>query len=175
VVGVGWLDERKGFDLLIRAHAKVKEEGLFHRVVIVGEGPQRAALESLIAECDVSDSVLLPGFLTNPYAVVARASVFCMPSRFEGWPLALTEAVALGAPIVAADCVAGPREILADGRYGELVEVDSVEQLGDALARHLRNPDVLVEKARLGQASAETFSVVAAARAYLEVFEELVH
>jgi glycosyltransferase involved in cell wall biosynthesis len=174
VVGVGRLSVEKGFDLLIEAHARVLNRGCPHTLVIVGSGNRGAReLERLAATLGVSDSVLLTGFLKNPFPVLAQASLFCLPSRFEGWGLALAEAIVLGVPAIAADCVAGPADVLEHGRYGELVQPDSVDALAAAIERHLRDPEPLKSKARLAQENAESFSVRSRAAAYASFFEEL--
>lgn len=100
-----------------------------HRVLLLGDGPDRAALGRVAQELGLSDTVVFAGFLDNPHAVAFRAALFVLPSRWEGYSLALVEALCLGVPAVAADCVSGPREILEDGKYGRLVPVDDEEAL----------------------------------------------
>jgi glycosyltransferase involved in cell wall biosynthesis len=173
LVALGRLAEEKAYDVLLRAHARARASGLQHSLVIVGEGPERQALETLAAELDVSDTVLMPGFITNPLPIVASASLFCLPSRSEGWARALAEALALGVPVVAANCVSGPAEILQDGRFGSLVPVDSVPALEAAIAGHLRAPELLAAKAKAGQEHARSFSVAACAESYAGIFEEM--
>jgi glycosyltransferase involved in cell wall biosynthesis len=172
VVGVGRLVKQKGYDILIEAHARVRKDGHPHKLVIAGEGPERQSLEALAAHLEVADSVVLPGFLTNPFSVVARASLFCLPSRYEGLPLVVAEALTLGVPVVAANCISGPGEILDGGRYGELVEVESIDALATAIGRHLRSPAELAAKARAAQTHAR-YSIADAAERYAQLFEEL--
>jgi glycosyltransferase involved in cell wall biosynthesis len=172
LLGVGRLTWQKGFDLLIRAHSRVVKRGLSHNLIIVGDG-DREPLERLAAELGVSESVLLPGFLENPFPILARASLFCLPSRYEGWGLVLAEALALGVPVVAADCVSGPSEVTEGGLYGELVQPESVGELEAAIVRHLTDPTILEAKARLASEQAESFSVSNRAAAYASLFEEV--
>lgn len=172
VVGVGRLAEHKGFDLLIEAHARVLAMGLPHHVVIIGEGERRAELEGLARHWDVTGTVLLPGFLQNPFPVVSRAELFCGPSRFEGWGMMLAEALVLGTPVVASD-LAGPVNVLAGGRFGDLIEKESVDALADAMARHLREPARLRGMAAEAAAQPDIFSVASRARAYAPIFEHL--
>lgn len=173
VVGVGRLVKQKGYDLLIEAHAHVRHGGVAHDLVIIGDGPERESLKALAARHQVADSVILPGFLDNPFPVVARADLFCLPSRYEGAPLILREVLAIGRPIIAADCVSGPAEILERGRYGELVEAESVDALTAAINRHLRSPALLVAKGAEAVADAR-YSIVDAAEQYARLFDELV-
>jgi glycosyltransferase involved in cell wall biosynthesis len=156
VVASGRLSRQKGFDLLVRAHARALQEGApAHALLVLGEGPDAQALQALAAELGVSGSVRLAGFQANPSAVVARADLFVLPSRWEGFPLGLVEAVVLGVPVVAADCVSGPAEVLDDGRYGRLVPPQDVPALATALREHLEAPQDLRERAREGAAAAD--------------------
>jgi len=90
-------------------------------------------LEALVRQLGLDQDVHLPGFVDNPYAYMARASVFVLSSKWEGLPTVLVEALYCGAPIVATDCPSGPREILADGQYGQLVPVGDVVALAKAI------------------------------------------
>jgi len=154
VAAVGRLAPQKGFDLLVRAHADVLAAGVPHRVVVLGDGPERERLAALAARLGVADTVALPGFVANPHAAVARAAVLTAPSRWEGYGRTLAEAVALGVPVIAADCPHGPREVLGDGRFGRLVPVEDAAALAGALAAHLRDPADLRERAAAGAAAA---------------------
>lgn len=132
VLGVGRLTEQKDFGTLIRAFALVIKER-DARLIILGEGEERDKLESLVAELNLQSYVLMPGFATNPYAYMARAAVFVLSSKWEGFPNAMLEAIAVGTPIVATDCVAGPADILEDGRYGQLIPVGDHEAMARAI------------------------------------------
>ena len=139
VLGVGRLVPQKNFQLLIEAFARVRAQRPV-RLVILGEGPERPALEALIARHGVQDVVALPGFVQNPYACIARAAVFVLSSDFEGLPTVLIESLALGTPVVATDCETGPREILRGGLHGELVPVGDAQGLAAAMNRALDAP-----------------------------------
>ena len=175
IAASGRLDTQKGLDVLVRAHARALEDGApDHEVVIMGTGPDRESLTDLARELSVADSVRLVGFVDNPHAVVSRADLFVLPSRWEGYPLALVEALVLGTPAIAADCVSGPREILQD-TYGELVPVDDPDALAAAMARHLRRPEPLRARARSAAAAAEeSYDSRRSAERHLAVLEELV-
>jgi glycosyltransferase involved in cell wall biosynthesis len=171
LVSCAELSAGKGHDLLLRALAAVRERGHPARLVILGEGPERAALERLAADLGIADSVQLPGFVANPYPEVLAADLFCLASRFEGLPLVLLEAMALGVPIVATDADGGgPRSMLAGGRLGDLVPPDSVEALTEAIVRHLDQPEALLARAAAGVAHARRFTPATMAAAYQEVF-----
>ena len=164
LVGAGRLTVQKDFATLVRAFARVNAERPA-RLVILGEGRLRGALQKLAGELDVADRLLLPGFAANPYAWMARARLFVLSSAWEGSPNSLTEALALGVPVVATDCPSGPREILAGGRYGPLVPVGDVAALAAAMRATLDDP----LPAAVLRAAVTEYTVAAATRAYLSV------
>jgi glycosyltransferase involved in cell wall biosynthesis len=133
LVAVGRLENQKDYPTMLRAFAQVRR-GEAVRLLILGEGRERPMLEALVEELGLGQDVSLPGFVTNPYAYLARASLFVLSSRWEGLPTVLIEALCCGTPVVSMDCPSGPREILTDGLYGALVPVGDV----GALARAIR-------------------------------------
>jgi glycosyltransferase involved in cell wall biosynthesis len=146
VLGVGSLSARKDFLTLVRAFASLRA-GRDCRLVILGEAAspkkteeQRAALMGLAASLGVAADVDLPGFVANPFAYLARASVFVLSSAFEGLPSVLIEALACGCPVVSTDCPSGPAEILANGRFGALVPVGDDGAMAVAIAATLDRP-----------------------------------
>ncbi|WP_146211023.1 glycosyltransferase [Quadrisphaera granulorum] len=162
VVATGRLAPQKGYDLLLQAHATAVRS-VPHRLRILNDGPDRQALEAQAARLGVSGTVEFAGAIDAPLPEVARADLFCLPSRHEGLPLALIEAVALGVPCLATDSSAGVREVLDSGRTGELVPVEDVPALTEALLRHLRDPAPLRAKASAGLEHVEQFDVAAMA------------
>jgi glycosyltransferase involved in cell wall biosynthesis len=132
VLATGRLTKQKGFDVLIQAFAQVRKQRLAH-LLILGEGEDRPALSSLVKELGIEQDVRLPGFITNPYPYMTNASLFVLSSRFEGLPTVLVEALYCGTRLVATDCPSGPREILKNGLYGQLVPVDNVDCLSRAI------------------------------------------
>jgi glycosyltransferase involved in cell wall biosynthesis len=117
IMAFGRLVNVKNYALLIRAFAR---SALPCRLVIAGEGPERAHLLEVAAELGISDRVLMPGWLSNPYPALRHASVFALTSDVEGFPNALVEALALGVPAVATNCTDGPAEILAGMTVGSV-------------------------------------------------------
>ncbi len=137
ILGVGRLVTAKNFPLLLRAFARVRER-CPARLVILGDGDQRGMLESLAVELGIGEHLVMPGFVDNPYAYMARAKVFVLSSRFEGLPTVLIEALALGLPVVSTDCPSGPSEILQQGRWGTLVPVDDEQALAEGILQALQ-------------------------------------
>lgn len=128
VLSVGRLSPQKDFGTLLRAFARVRERRPA-RLVILGEGPERATLESLVSELGLDEVTALPGWVANPYPWMRHAGAYVLSSRWEGLPSVLIEALYCGVPIVATDCVSGPNEILEGGEHGLLVPVGDVEAL----------------------------------------------
>ncbi len=141
ILGVGRLSPQKDFSTLIRAFHAVRQAHPA-RLLILGEGDERPTLEALVGQLGLGQDVSLPGFVDNPYPYMARAGVFVLSSRWEGLPGVLIEALYCGPAIVATDCPSGPREILADGRYGVLTPVGDANALVEAIEASLdgRNP-----------------------------------
>ena len=165
-VAVGRLSAEKDYATLLRAFARLRK-GRAARLVILGEGPERARLEHLARELELQSCVALPGFCRNPHAAMKRAAGFVLSSRYEGLPNALVEALACGCPAAATDCPSGPNEILANGRWGELVPVGDDAALAAAMARLLDSPP---DRERLRLRGAE-FSASDAVDAYVALIE----
>ena len=138
ILAIGRLTRQKDFATLIRAFALMEDSD--RRLLILGDGEERQALERLVAELSLGGKVDLPGFVKNPYACLARCSLFALSSAWEALPTVLLEALSLGVPVVSTDCPAGPREILHDGKYGRLSPVGDVKSLARAMQDALRGP-----------------------------------
>jgi glycosyltransferase involved in cell wall biosynthesis len=136
ILGVGSLSTVKDFSSLIKAFDQVRKTR-YTRLIILGEGSQRLELEQLVKDLDLAKDVLLPGFLQNPYAYMRRCSLFILSSKFEGLPTVLVEALYCGIPVISTDCPSGPREILADGKYGMLVPVGDIPSMVQAIQNGL--------------------------------------
>jgi glycosyltransferase involved in cell wall biosynthesis len=139
ILGVGRLEKQKDFPSLIRAFAQVQQQRPA-RLMILGEGTDRSQLEALVQELGIASNVALPGFVANPYAYMASSAVFVLSSLYEGLPTVLIEAIAMGTRVVSTDCPSGPEEILANGKYGQLVSVGDVKGLAEAIATTLDKP-----------------------------------
>lgn len=139
VVSVGRLDAGKDFATVIRAFGEVRRRGPA-RLVVLGEGPLRGALEALVRDLKLEGSVHLPGFVANPLAYMAHAQVFAFGSRFEGFARVVVEALACGTPVVSADCPHGPAEILGGGKWGRLVPVGDWRAMAGAVLAAMEDP-----------------------------------
>ncbi len=143
VLAIGRLSYQKGFDILIRAFAKLEDRTI--RLVILGEGPLESDLKRLALALHVAERVMFCGFVSNTPAYLKAASLFVLPSRWEGFSNVLGEALATGTPIVASDCPGSPREVLDDGRLGRLTPVGDPHALAEAIADELDSPSATRE------------------------------
>ena len=170
VLSVGRLSPEKNFALLIRAFAQLPAaSGPQPRLAIIGDGPERDRLRALIDALGLHERVRLLGQRDNPFAYMRRSRVFAFASNFEGFGNVLIEAMACGLPIVCTDCPVGPREILCDGRYGDLVAPGDVDALAAALQRRLCDP----LPAPGAQARALEFTAERSVAQYLALFARL--
>ena len=165
VLGVGRLTKQKDFATLIKALSELRQTRPA-KLVILGEGEERASLQALVDKLGLAQDVDMPGFVDNPFTYMANAAVFVLSSAWEGLPGVLIQALACGCPVVSTDCPSGPSEVLEGGRYGELVPVGDVAAMAAAIFCTLESSlssGVLKDRA-------QAFSVNVSTKAYLEMF-----
>jgi len=127
IVNVGALKSQKNQKLLLDAMRRLKFRDV--SLLIVGDGPERLRLEKMLCDENLNDCVRLLGWVNNSSEIIAAADLFVLSSNFEGYPNVLLEALVVGTPIISTDCDYGPREILADGKYGVLVPTNNLDCL----------------------------------------------
>ena len=164
LLAVGRFHAQKDYPTLLRALSIVRRSSPA-RLLILGEGPLFGEISALRSELGLEDAVLMPGFKSNPYSYMERADLFVLSSRYEALPTVVIEALACGAPIVSTDCRSGPREILSDGAFGDLVPVGDAEALAAAILAALARRH---DKQRLIDRSRD-FSTTEAAQRYLDL------
>jgi glycosyltransferase involved in cell wall biosynthesis len=140
LLAVGRLVPQKGVDVLLHAFARARGRGLTASLLVLGEGPERARLEALVARLDLAGTVHLAGFLPNPHPALRRADLLVLPSRWEGFPNVLLEAHVLETPVLATDCPSGPKRILR-GDAGVLVPPGDPDALARALLQLAADPE----------------------------------
>jgi glycosyltransferase involved in cell wall biosynthesis len=139
ILAVGNLKSQKNYPLLFEAYAAMKK-GDGDRLIVIGEGDLRDALERQVRDLGVEHWVRMPGQRECLEAYYKTADLFVMSSRYEGLPTVLIEALGFGLPVVATDCPSGPREILDNGRFGRLVPMDDCLALARAMEDGLAGP-----------------------------------
>ena len=169
VLAAGRIDPQKDYLTLLRAFSRVRAEREVRLIILGAEGHgcrgYAREIHRLADELRVAKDISFPGFVANPFAYMARASLFVLSSVYEGLPGVLVQALACGCPVVSTDCPSGPGEILEGGRYGPLVSVGDVRAMADAMTRTLDHPlshEVL-------QARGAEFSDDNAVEGYLEL------
>ncbi|HBO70209.1 MAG TPA: hypothetical protein DD658_08815 [Deltaproteobacteria bacterium] len=171
VIGMGRLTPQKGFDLLIRSMTFSRFP---FRLVLIGEGEDQDRLQALSLKLGVTDRVVFTGFQTNPYPSLARAAVFALSSRFEGFPNALVEAMTLGIPCVSTRCPTGPEEIITDGVDGLLVPVEDSRALAGAIDRLLSDEKLRKKIGLAGRERVREFDVPRIMRRFESLIEEAI-
>ena len=162
ILAVGRLALQKDFATLIAALARWPGPRA-PRLIILGKGPQRTALAVQIAAAGLAGRVEMPGHVADVLPYMARADLFVMSSRWEGFPLALVEALGSGVPVVSTHCPGGPGDILEGGRLGRLVPPGDPAALARAMAETLAAPG----DPGMRVAAAQRFSAARAAARYL--------
>jgi glycosyltransferase involved in cell wall biosynthesis len=150
VLSVGRLARQKGIDLLVRAVARLREEVPGLRLAVAGDGPEGPRLERLACELGVERRVRWLGARPEIAGLLSAADLVAVPSRSEGLPYVVLEALALGRPVVAA-AVGGIPELVRDGEEGWLVPPGDVEALAAALASALSAPEEMARRAAAGR------------------------
>jgi glycosyltransferase involved in cell wall biosynthesis len=172
IVAAGRLADAKNYPLLLDAFALVRAR-LSVKLFILGEGEREPALREQVERLGLSASVVFCGFQRNPWRYIARADIFALSSRYEGFGNVLIEAMACGVPVVATSSP-GTREIIKDGVDGLLVDVHEPAALAAALERLLRDDGLRHRMSQEARRRAAAFDVPAIAAAYGQMFTEAV-
>lgn len=167
ILAAGRLSPQKGFDLLIAAFRRVEEKNV--HLLISGEGEQRAMLEEQISTLGLSERIKLIGFRENMQDYYRQAELFILPSRNEGYPNALLEAMSMGAPCIATDCEYGPSEILENGKNGILIRTGNIYQMASAINMVLNDPILKAKIAFNAKRINETNSLANTSAKWLEL------
>jgi glycosyltransferase involved in cell wall biosynthesis len=152
VVALGRLSPEKGFDLLIEAFARVAAKYPTWELRIAGDGVERNNLTALVQRLGMQDRIVFEGWNAQSELILQRSDVFALPSRYEGFPNALLEAMAAGLACVSFDCDSGPRDIIRAGTDGLLVAHEDVAQLAAALDELMSDAPL---RRRLGERARE--------------------
>ncbi len=135
IVAIGRLTKEKGFDLLIEAFARSGLASDSWRLIILGEGEERAALRAQAEVRDIGRSLEMPGHVRGVGPWLQNADIFALSSRYEGFPNALVEALQIGCASISFDCESGPSELIENEKNGLLVPPGDVDALMLGLRR----------------------------------------
>lgn len=141
ISGLGRLGHEKGFDILIEAFAKIKKDFPSHHLIILGEGQERQALEQQIKILNLEGSVHLSGKKSQPFSILRHSGLFVMPSRFEGFPNALCEAMTYGLPVIASDDATQSLSVIRHNENSLVFESENINALAAAMTDILKSPE----------------------------------
>ena len=135
ICSVGRLDEgQKDFNTLINAYANLKVENkISEKLILVGDGPDKEKLKSLVKKLNLENDVIFLGKKSNPYIWMKNSKAFILSSKYEGLPTVLIEALILDVPSISSNCLTGPIEILENGKFGELFNIGNVKELEEKI------------------------------------------
>jgi glycosyltransferase involved in cell wall biosynthesis len=170
IVAAGRLAEAKNYPLLIDAFALLRER-MPASLFILGKGDEESALREMIQVRGLGDVVHLCGFQTNPWKYIARADVFALTSRYEGFGNVVVEAMACGVPVVATSSP-GTRDIVSSGVDGLLVERHEPAAVAEALARVLTDGDLRTRMIETARRNVERYRIESVALTYDRVLTE---
>lgn len=173
VVGLGRLVPQKGFDVLLRGFARAAIAEAGWRVEIAGSGPGLPDLMTLARDLGIDTAVAFPGTVKDSTAFLRRAGIFALTSRFEGFPNALAEAMALGRAVVATDCPTGPRELTLGGTAGRLVPVDDVDAVATALRELAASPLLRRQLGLAARAAMAPYAAAEVVKAWTTLFDSV--
>ena len=162
ILNVGRLTYQKGQDLLIKAFSNINPENW--KLVLVGVGNEKSNYIKLIDELEMNDKIFLVGQKKDISKSYNNAKIFCFPSRFEGFPNALIEAMHMGLACVSADCPTGPSELIDDGENGFLINMDSVEELQEKLQLLINDEQLIQKFSKNGKKIVQNFEVETVAK-----------
>ncbi len=174
VIGaLGRLHEVKGFDVLLRAAALLRDRGVDFRLRLAGDGPELQNLRALRNQLNLGDRVDFCGWLSKPEDFMAGVDLFVVPSRHEAFGLVVVEAMAAGVPVVASD-IKGPRDILSNGKFGALCRGEDPAALAEAMGAVFADWTGALATARQAQAHAlATFSFASGAARLRQAVETI--
>ena len=166
IIGIGRLTEQKDFYTLVDSFSLVTKEKEC-KLIIIGEGPEKNKIETLISERSLEKDVDLIGFQKNPWKYLSKSNLFVLSSLWEGFGNVIVESMYLGVPVISTDCPSGPREILNNGDLGSLVLPGDTESLAKKIIKFLNSPDEFIEKSLRAQKESSNFLPSQIAQEYI--------
>jgi len=140
IVSIGRLEKQKDHKLLIAAFDLIKDK-IKHDLIIIGEGGERDSINKLIVRKKLKDRVKLVGFIEDVWDKYRGSSLFVLPSKFEGFPNVIIEAMANSVPVISTNCPSGPKEIIEDNVNGVLSPIEDKKALSEKILLVLENKE----------------------------------
>lgn len=172
LIALGTLKESKGFDKLVRIHRRLLDDGIFHNIIILGQGPEKGNLLGMINELNIKDSFILLGYNTNPYKYLKNSDMFVCSSVAEGFSTAATESLVLGVPVVTVE-VSGMKEMLGENNEYGIVTENNEDALYEGIKKMLITPGMLEDYAKRAEQRGKVFSTEKTVKAVEDMLLEL--
>ena len=150
-LAVGRLEEQKAYDIILQAFAESDAKRKGWGLTILGDGALKDELVNLAVKLDINDCIDWKGKVNNPFSYYASAKAFLLPSRFEGMPNSLLEAMSMGLPCVISDALQGPAEFVVEGKTGWVVPVGDVKALSSWMTMIMGQSNDVLEIAKQGK------------------------
>ncbi len=173
IISVGRLDDQKGFDILLRSIAIIKNKYRNVKLQIVGEGKERKMLENLAMELNIEQLVAFEGYQNDPFKFLARASIYVCSSRYEGFGLSIAEAMALGLAVVSTR-IDGVSSLIKDYDTGLFANPEDPEDLAKKITFIIENSELRQKISRNGQLFInENFDIKDTTNRYCEIYKKI--
>jgi glycosyltransferase involved in cell wall biosynthesis len=166
LINISRFTDQKDHLTLLKAFNKIHKK-IEVELLIVGYGVNKNKIHNFISKNKLRDKIKVLGFQQNPYKFINKSDVFILTSRFEGLPNVLLESLTLKKFIISSNCPTGPREILANGKFGFLFKIQSYKKLSELILKYANNKDKYKNKIYLGFKSLDRFNLDVNGKKYL--------
>ena len=171
LISVGRLSKEKGYKVIIEALNKLKIKNF--SLTILGDGPERDNLKAMIKDYNLQEKIKLIGFKENTSKYYKKANLFINASHFEGFPNAVVEAISHNLPIICSNSKGGIKEIILNGRGGDLFNVNDANQLLKKITSYYRDPKKLNKKLILSRNNIKKYSISEHIKKYQNIFNNI--
>ena len=170
-ISVGRLSKEKGYDVIIKALNKLKTKNF--SLTILGEGPEKEKLKTMIKNYNLQKKIKLVGFKRNTSKYYKKANLFINASHFEGFPNSVVEAISHNLPVICSNSKGGIKEIILNGKGGDLFKVNDANQLSKKIASYYKDPKKLNKKLILSRNNIKKYSISEHVKKYQNIFDNI--
>lgn len=178
ILAIGSLDRyhHKGFDNLIPMMKPILKSNVEWKIKILGTGDKGLAfLSDLVKKNDLENQIIFTGFINNVSELMQKSSIFILPSRFEGLPMVLIEAMSQGMACIAYNCTTGPSDIITNGLNGLLIEDQNKEEMSKQLVKLIENKKLRNSLGENAIKSLDRYDIDTVVNSYEKLFKKIIH